>query len=266
MVEGLPRYAKRLRALHRAHLPELREMVSALPLGEGERVLDVACGDGTYARLMSERRVRVTGLDANPAFLRFARREQGPSDLMTFVQGNALELPFEDGSFDGAFCAQSFYSLPAPRRVLRQMRRVVQRNGWVAALENDTLHRVILPWPPELEMKLRLAEHEALRRARTNEQKFYIGRKLIALFDAAGLTDVREHSFSTHRQFPLEEDERYFLQEYLKELRQRVYPHLEGGELRELEELTTPTHDRYLLDAPDFSVTYLDILALARVP
>jgi SAM-dependent methyltransferase len=51
----LPAYAQMLGAYHRAFARELRAMLSELPLTPGHRVLDLACGDGSYARWMAPR-------------------------------------------------------------------------------------------------------------------------------------------------------------------------------------------------------------------
>lgn len=263
--DALPSYAGRLLDLHEAHAAELRLIIDALPPLSGQHVLDVACGDGTFSRLMAERGASVEGLDVNPSYLELARRRGGSSNPR-FVQGDALALPHPERVFDGAFCAQSFYSIETPEGVLAEMRRVVRPGGWVAVLENDTLHRMLLPWPPKLEMKLRLAEHEALSHQKGGGSKFYIGRHLIATMEQAGLCDVQERSFTTHRQSPIDPRERSFLQDYLEELLKRVRFHLEEDDYAELRQLTEPASDAYLLDAPNFSVTYLDMLAVGKTP
>ena len=50
----LPGYAPTLLAYHRAFAEELREVVAGLPIRPGDRVLDLACGDGAYARWLAE--------------------------------------------------------------------------------------------------------------------------------------------------------------------------------------------------------------------
>jgi ubiquinone/menaquinone biosynthesis C-methylase UbiE len=67
-----------------------------------KRTLDVACGTGFMTRHL---RGEVTGLDQSDAMIEVAR-EQVPG--ATFVQGDALDLPFEDDAFDRVF-ASYFY-------------------------------------------------------------------------------------------------------------------------------------------------------------
>jgi ubiquinone/menaquinone biosynthesis C-methylase UbiE len=82
--------------------------------------LDVACGTGFMTRRL---RGDVTGLDQSDAMLDVAR-EQVPGG--TFVQGDALELPFEDGAFERIFSSYFYCHLEEDDRVrfLAEARRV----------------------------------------------------------------------------------------------------------------------------------------------
>src|SRR4051794_24348988 len=99
---------------HRAHAPELRAMVADLPIRPGDHVLELACGEGAYARWIAERvgaTGSVTALDASPAFLDLARN-QTLGYCVHFVEADARVLPFAENTFDLVWCAQSLYSLP----------------------------------------------------------------------------------------------------------------------------------------------------------
>src|SRR5690242_10059537 len=75
-ADGLPTYAPMLAAYHRAHAAELRAMIAELPLRLGDRVLDMACGAGTYSVWLAERvgpHGTVVGVDISPAYLARAR-------------------------------------------------------------------------------------------------------------------------------------------------------------------------------------------------
>jgi ubiquinone/menaquinone biosynthesis C-methylase UbiE len=82
--------------------------------------LDVACGTGFMTRRL---RGDVTGLDQSAAMLDVAR-EQVPG--ATFVQGDALELPFDDGAFERIFSSYFYCHLEEDDRVrfLDEARRV----------------------------------------------------------------------------------------------------------------------------------------------
>jgi len=100
-------------------------------LTTGGSALDVACGSGKLtARLASIAGTsgRVVGLDFSPQMLEVARREHPGIE---FVEGDALNLPFDDASFDASTIAFGLRNLADPVRGLREMLRVVKRRAVV---------------------------------------------------------------------------------------------------------------------------------------
>src|SRR5437588_3663286 len=83
--------------------PFARELVARAAPQPGERVLDVACGTGVVARLVAPLvgpSGSVTGLDLSPDMLAVAAECARAEGLtITWQQGNAASLPFEDGAF-----------------------------------------------------------------------------------------------------------------------------------------------------------------------
>lgn len=261
----LPDYDDQLSAFHRAFARELERVVASLPLRPEMRVLDLACGDGFYTRLLSNRlgpRGLVTAVDVNPAYL--ARAKQA-APRAQFVAASFDHLPFPDGTFDLVWCAQSLYSLRAPLPALRHMARVLRPGGVLAVLENDTLHQVLLPWPASLELPLRAAELRALQQESGPTSRFYVGRRLPILFAEAGLEPLSQTTHAFDRLAPLGENERELLQHYLQEVEARVAPHLEPSALIDLRELVDPSSSRHLLRVPHLSLTWVNALALGRV-
>jgi ubiquinone/menaquinone biosynthesis C-methylase UbiE len=84
------------------------------------RTLDVACGTGFLTRHLPG---EITGLDASAAMLEIARERVPDGE---FVQADALELPFEDGSFERVFTGHFYGHLVDEARVqfLDEARRV----------------------------------------------------------------------------------------------------------------------------------------------
>ena len=93
---GAGRFAERDRPGWGQEVEALGEALAALPPA---RTLDVACGTGFLTRLLPG---ELVGLDQSEAMLEEARR-QAPD--ATYVQGDALSLPFEDGGFERVFTA-----------------------------------------------------------------------------------------------------------------------------------------------------------------
>jgi SAM-dependent methyltransferase len=269
-ANALPAYAEMLTAYHRAHAPELRAMLADLPLRPGDTVLDMACGDGIYSAWLAEHVAphgSVVGVDIAPAFIQLAREltQSSPhSALIDFQQADIAALPFEDGTFDLVWCAQSMYSLPDPIAALRELRRVTRPGGAVAVFENDTLHHMVLPWPPELELAVRQAQLAAFADGESSD-KFYIGRDLCAAFHEAGLGSCRISSYTAVRHAALDEDERTYLRCYLQDLGERARPHMQPSARAAFDRLVDPASPQHLLDRPDFCVTYIDIVACGFV-
>ena len=100
-------------------------------LTAGGSALDVACGSGKLTaelRRIAGPRGRVVGLDFSPEMLAIARSHHADIELM---EGDALNLPFEDGSFDVATIAFGLRNLADPVRGLHEMLRVVRRKAVV---------------------------------------------------------------------------------------------------------------------------------------
>jgi SAM-dependent methyltransferase len=240
--EELPDYAASLLAYHRSHAEALAGMIDALPVEPGQRWLDLATGDGTYAMLLAQKQAKVVAIDSDERYLAFAgRRAQSRGLHVEFRAGDAYRLPFADGELDGAFCAQSFYDLEDAPRVLSEMKRVVRPGGHLAVIENDSLHHLVLPWPPDLELKLRTAQLTALSGEPGDESRFYVGRRL-------------------------SKDERCFLEHQLTALFQMVEARLPVEERARAHAYCTPGEPQFLLDQPSFSATILDFLVWGRVP
>jgi ubiquinone/menaquinone biosynthesis C-methylase UbiE len=110
-------YARRARPGWTAERDRALAAVAAL---SPRRTLDAACGTGYVTRLL---RGEVVGLDQSDAMLEAARR-QAPN--ASYVLGDALELPFDEGAFERVFTSHFYGHLePGDReRFLAEARRV----------------------------------------------------------------------------------------------------------------------------------------------
>jgi demethylmenaquinone methyltransferase/2-methoxy-6-polyprenyl-1,4-benzoquinol methylase len=124
--------------------------VELAALGPGDRALDVCCGTGDLA-LELKRRVGdaggVAGVDFSAPMLELARAKSARDGLaVDFLQGNALELPFEDASFDAATVGFGVRNVVDLERAIAEMTRVVRPGGRVVILEITTPERPPLSW------------------------------------------------------------------------------------------------------------------------
>lgn len=266
-TDDLPAYAPMLSAFHRACAGPLQALVHTVPLQPGARVLDMACGDGVYSAWLAERvgsSGHVVGVDIAPAYLEVAQHHANTTPFaanISFQIGDIAGLPFADDEFDLAWCAHSLYSLPDPIAALRELRRVVRPGGTVAILENDTLHHMLLPWPAELELAVRQAQLDALRELSRATGKFYIGRNLCGAFKMAELQACHVRTRTIDHRAPLSDDERLYLDSYLRDVAERSRPYLEAEARTSFDMLLDAQSSLYLLDQPDFFASHLEIVA-----
>ena len=97
--------------------------------GPGRHVIDLCSGHGNVAAAALAAGARVTGLDFSPAFLALARARCPEAE---FVEGNAMDLPFDDGSADGVTVGFGMPHVPDPARLLAEARRVLRPDGRLA--------------------------------------------------------------------------------------------------------------------------------------
>jgi len=110
-----------------------RKETARAVVSRGDRVLDACCGTGDLALAdLHAGAARVTGLDFSERMLERARAK---SSEVEWVQGDALALPFADGSFDGATVGFGVRNLVDLEAGLRELRRVLRRGGRLGILE-----------------------------------------------------------------------------------------------------------------------------------
>lgn len=98
----------------------------------GDRVLDACCGTGDLALAAEREGGMVTALDFSDEMLVRARRKSGS---VTWVRGDLLALPFEDGSFNVATVGFGLRNVADLDAGLRELRRVLRPGGRLAILE-----------------------------------------------------------------------------------------------------------------------------------
>ena len=110
-----------------------RELASATLISPDSKVLDVACGTGTSARVIADSfGASVTGCDYSAVNLdraRHAASAAGLSDRTRFVRAAAERLPFAPGRFDVAICECSLCLFENKASALEQINRALRPGG-----------------------------------------------------------------------------------------------------------------------------------------
>jgi len=127
---GVGLYSDRSRPGWEEELAELARTLGSLPPA---RTLDVACGTGFITQHLPG---DVTGLDQSERMLAIARVR---IPTATFVAGDALELPFADGTFDRLFTSYFYCHLEEADRLrfLAEARRVASELIVLASRPGD---------------------------------------------------------------------------------------------------------------------------------
>jgi demethylmenaquinone methyltransferase/2-methoxy-6-polyprenyl-1,4-benzoquinol methylase len=120
-----------------------RRATAAAVVQPGDRVLDACCGTGDLAVAAARAGGRVTGLDFSERMLERARTK---APELEWVQGDALALPFEDGSFDAATVGFGVRNLEDLEGGLAELRRVLRPGGRVGILEITRPKGVLAPF------------------------------------------------------------------------------------------------------------------------
>jgi demethylmenaquinone methyltransferase/2-methoxy-6-polyprenyl-1,4-benzoquinol methylase len=176
---GAGRFAERDR-------PGWQEEIEALGLALAGlapvRTLDVACGTGFLTRRLPG---EVVGLDQSESMLEEAGR-QAPN--ATFVQGDALSLPFEEGSFGRVFTAHFYGHLEGDdrRRFVAEARRlapelVVVDSALREDVEPEERQERILNDGSRWEVYKRYFEPDALARELGGGETVFAGRWFVAV-------------------------------------------------------------------------------------
>ncbi|ADY56466.1 demethylmenaquinone methyltransferase [Syntrophobotulus glycolicus DSM 8271] len=118
-----------------------RKTVQTVKAGPGLNILDLCCGTGKMVMEIGKRvgpSGRVTGLDFSEQMLEKAREnllEYPYRDRVDLIQGDAMKLPFEQGTFDGVTVGWGLRNVPELRRVVREMARVIKSGSMVVSID-----------------------------------------------------------------------------------------------------------------------------------
>jgi len=176
-----------------------RRAAVAAVVQPGDRVLDACCGTGDLAVAAQEVGGTVTGLYFSERMLERARRKSGQVE---WVQGDALALPFSDGSFDAATVGFGIRNLDELEGGLVELRRVLRPGGRLAILEITKPSGLLAPFYRlwfdgfvPLLGKL-LPGGSAYTYLPASVRRFPGPDELAALLRGAGFEDVRWRTFA----------------------------------------------------------------------
>jgi SAM-dependent methyltransferase len=97
----------------------------------GKNILDAGCGSGRWTYAMNRLGANVTSFDQSAGALGAVKKLVGDAANVKFQQGDLLNLPFEDESFDMVWCFGVPHHTENPLRVLKHLTRCVKPGGYL---------------------------------------------------------------------------------------------------------------------------------------
>lgn len=158
--------------------------LAALDPRPGERAVDVGAGAGTEVRRLAAlvgTDGEAVGVEPHPGMRAEAERRTAEEGVAaTFVDGDALALPFADGSVDVLRCERVFQHLPDPDGAAREIARILAPGGRAVVIDSDWATSVQSMGDPDVVRRL----NEASWRRMANP---FSGRRLRGQLHRAGL-------------------------------------------------------------------------------
>lgn len=96
---------------------------------EGDKVLDVGCGNGRILELLKNEKINYTGVDVSEKLLEIAQKRYPQNN---FLVADNLNLPFLDNNFDKVFSVAVLHTIPSQRlrkKAISELKRVLKPGG-----------------------------------------------------------------------------------------------------------------------------------------
>src|SRR5690625_2865184 len=124
------------------HVAWRKDVMKRMNVKKGSTALDVCTGTGDWAIALADAvgsSGQVVGLDFSKNMLKVAKEKTNHIDeqLLKFIEGNAMELPYDDHSFNYVTIGFGLRNVPDYMTVLKELYRVVKPNGKVVCLETS---------------------------------------------------------------------------------------------------------------------------------
>ncbi len=111
--------------------------ISLSGLPRGARVADLGCGSGVFTALLRRNGFDSVGVDISPKLLALGRRKHPGLEL---IEGDVENLPFESESFDGVLLSGLVHHFPDPRRLAREVMRILKSDGRFVAFDPNRMN------------------------------------------------------------------------------------------------------------------------------
>lgn len=184
-----------------------KDVMKKMAVEKGSRTLDVCCGTGDWTIQLAEAvgsGGHVTGLDFSQNMLKVAEQKVSRYPQIELVHGNAMDLPFEDDTFDYVTIGFGLRNVPDYRKVLSEINRVLKPGGMIVCLETSQpelpvyrqLFRFYFKYIMPVFGKLFAKSYEQYSWLQESASTFPGMKELARLFQDIGFTEVSYRAYS----------------------------------------------------------------------
>ncbi|MBX9970350.1 demethylmenaquinone methyltransferase [Priestia aryabhattai] len=186
-----------------------KDTMKRMNVQKGTKALDVCCGTADWTLAMAEavgETGEAVGLDFSQNMLKIGEEKVKNSPFLniTLLHGNAMELPFEDNSFDYVTIGFGLRNVPDYLQVLKEMQRVVKPGGKVVCLETSQptmigyrqMYLLYFKYIMPALGKMVAKSYDEYSWLQESARDFPGQKQLADMFREAGLTDVEVKSYT----------------------------------------------------------------------
>ena len=184
-----------------------KKFLRQLDLNKNSICLDLCCGSADSTIDLAKKAKLVTGLDFNQEMLKIAQKKIRQKQLQSkikLIAGDAMNLPFDDASFDYVTIGFGLRNVPDYLGALKEMERVLKPGGMIVCLETSQptlpvfkqVYRLYFKFVMPIFGKLFTKSKEEYEWLQQSTFDFPGKEKLKRLFEQAGFSNIKVRSFT----------------------------------------------------------------------
>ncbi|MEI8129493.1 MAG: ubiquinone/menaquinone biosynthesis methyltransferase [bacterium] len=184
-----------------------KKVVEKIPLTKNAKVIDICAGSGDISIRIAQKYpdADITGIDVSENMLKVARKKSKKFDNITYLYADALNLPYEDNSFDVAVISFGLRNLENLEDGLKEMQRVVKSGGYVVNIDQGKPSNPVFKVLYEVyfyniapilgKLLFHIGEFNSFRYLPESNKFFPDQSELVSIFESLGFKDVKNYNY-----------------------------------------------------------------------